>query len=106
MSADNGTYILQTFGPEFRIAHVNAIDNIYGSWDPQSNSWTSNSSMVLDTFGDSEVYTDLQEAIDVANEVEEKLTSEYGVCMISDFQELKFLDLIEGKKEDGTPLSD
>ena len=105
--SDNGTYILQTFGPEFRIALTDGINNAYGEWDTNTNNWASNSAMILDTFGDAQVYTDLQEALDTANEVEEKVgNTAYGVCLISDFQELKFSDLIEGKKEDGTPLSD
>jgi len=29
MSADNGIYILKTAGPEFRVAHLQSIDNLY-----------------------------------------------------------------------------
>jgi hypothetical protein len=32
MSADDGIYILQTLGPEFRVVHTQAIENIY--WHP------------------------------------------------------------------------
>lgn len=32
ISADNGIYILKTKGPEWRVAHLQAIDNIY--WWP------------------------------------------------------------------------
>ena len=36
MSSDNGICILQTKGPEFRVAHLQAVENIYYSWDGNS----------------------------------------------------------------------
>lgn len=49
MSADNGIYILETIGPEYRVAHLQAIDNL--EYDdsmpelehcPNSHTWTDN----------------------------------------------------------------
>lgn len=34
MSADNGVYILETTGPEYRVACLQAIENI--DWDPET----------------------------------------------------------------------
>jgi len=45
MSADNGIYILETLGSEFRVAHLQAIENIY--WDDDSNSEVVNGKMYL-----------------------------------------------------------
>ena len=39
MSADNGIYVLLTEtdnGPEYRVVHTSAIDNIYGKWNTET----------------------------------------------------------------------
>lgn len=33
MSADNGIYILETDGPEFRVKHLQAVEDVYGDTD-------------------------------------------------------------------------
>jgi len=105
MSADNGTYILQTYGPEFRVAHAQAIDNIYGAWDGENNTWVGDPEFILDVFGESKVFHNLDEAWDAANAIDQTYEiSEYGVCLISDWQSEKFSDLIEVDKN-GTSIS-
>lgn len=106
MSSDNGTYILQTYGPEFRIAHTQAIDNVYGSWNPKENVWTGDPSFILDTFGESKVFTELEEAWDTASVIDAaQEISEYGVCLITEWKEKKFSELIEAS-DNGTAISD
>jgi hypothetical protein len=96
MSADNGTYILQTYGPEFRVAHVQAIDNIYGDWNETTSSWSGDPKFILDIFGSSKVFTEIEEAWDAALAIDASVAySEYGTCLIKEFQERKFSDFIE-----------
>lgn len=107
MSADNGVYILQTKGPEFRVAHAQAIDNVFGEWDVEKNIWKGDAEFILDTFGESNPFSTIEEAFDVAEGIERSLEfTEYGVCLIRDFEAQTFTDLIEGKKEDGTQVGD
>lgn len=96
MSADNGTYILQTYGPEFRIAHAQAIDNIYGDYDDENHNWFPNIKNMVDYFGQSKVYTDIGEAWDDAFNLDESHGwSEYGTCLITEFCEYHFSDFEE-----------
>ena len=96
MSADNGTYILQTYGPEFRIAHAQAIDNIYRDYDDENHSWFPDINSIVDYFGKSKVYTTIEEAWDEAFLLDESHGwSEYGTCLITEFAEYHFNDLEE-----------
>lgn len=45
MSADNGIYILETSGPEYRVAHLQAVDNI--SWDAENSCSTANQDIII-----------------------------------------------------------
>lgn len=95
MSADNGTYILETKGPEYRIASFQNVEEIYGDWDDASSSWTPNQDMIRDNFTASKVYTSLDEAWDAAVVFNDTLPiSEYGVNLLSDFSHKTFEELI------------
>jgi hypothetical protein len=91
MSADNGIYILLTEtdkGPEYRVAHATAIDNIYGKWDADKAKYEGNYQALSDTFQDSEVFHTLNEALDKAEEIEQDVGyTEDGICVISDFKD-------------------
>lgn len=105
MSADNGVYILQTKGPEFRVAHAQGIDNIFGEWDEERKLWTGNAEYILSTFGESNVFATIEEAYDVAEAIERSLEyTEYGVCLVVDFETQNYIDLIEKEKEDGAEV--
>jgi hypothetical protein len=96
MSADDGVYILQTQGPEFRIAHTQAIDNIYEEYFPETNTWSPCVERIVQTFGASKVYEDLTEAWDDASILEDKVGStEYGTSLITQFSEYHFSDFEE-----------
>lgn len=96
MSADNGTYILQTYGPEFRIVHAQAIDNIYGNYDDENHNWFPHIQNIVDYFGQSEIYTNIEDALDAAYKLDESYDwSEYGICLISEFGEYHFSDFEE-----------
>lgn len=100
MSQDNGTYIIQTFGPEFRIGQANAIDNIYKDWDIEKDNWSPNPTVIQETFGKSKVYADLTEAFDAAGVIEDNNQTEYGVGLVTDFKTMKFTELIDESKNE------
>lgn len=91
MSADNGVFVLQTAGPEFRVAYSQAIDNIYGKFNDDTLHWNGDMDRMIDVFGSSMVFNNLEEALDEAERMSynhEYL--EYGVCLIPDFKDIKF----------------
>lgn len=95
MSSDNGTYILETKGPEYRIASFQNVEQIYGDWDETTNTWTPNQDMIRDIFITSKIYESLDEAWDAAHEIDGTLAiSEYGVNLLSDFSQKTFSELI------------
>lgn len=92
MSVDNGTYILQTDGPEFRIAQMHSVDNIFEEYNPANETWTPHVLTIIETFKDSKVYSDLAEVWDVASALDNDNETEYGTNLITDFREYKFSD--------------
>jgi hypothetical protein len=91
MSADNGIYVLQTYGPEYRVAYTQAIDNIYGKFNDETLHWEGDKESMRQVFKESIVYGNLEDALDSAEEM--SYDYEYledGVCVITDFKELKF----------------
>jgi hypothetical protein len=94
MSADNGVYVLQTYGPEYRVAYAQAIDNIFGKFNDETLHWDGDDAMIATYFKESEVFGTLDEALDKA----EFLAEEYeyledGVCVIREFSQKKFSEL-------------
>lgn len=91
MSMDNGVYILETLGPEYRVAYSHAIGNIYGNYDETNCKWIGDMDRMMDVFGQSPVFSDLYKAIDKASEIGYiKGYLEDEVSIIRDFRELKF----------------
>jgi hypothetical protein len=91
MSADNGIFILETAGPEFRVAYGQGIDNIYGKFNDATSHWEGDMDFMIDFFGTSTVFDRIENALDEAERMSynhEYL--EYGICLIPDFKELKF----------------
>lgn len=84
---------MQTYGPEYRVLQLDAIDDIYDSWEPNTNIWNPNVEYVHTNFGDCTVYEDLEEAWDAANALESVKETDQGICLLSDFKSLKFLSL-------------
>lgn len=92
MSADNGVYILETQGPEYRIAYMQAVDNLFDEYNPANGTWTPHVLTIVETFKNSKTYTDLSEAWDVASALDNDNETEYGTNLITDFREYKFSD--------------
>jgi hypothetical protein len=91
MSADNGIYVLETSGPEFRVAYSQAIDNIYGKFNDETSRWAGDMDRMMDVFGQSPVFINVEQALDLAEEL--SYTYEYledGVCLIADFKNMVF----------------
>jgi hypothetical protein len=102
MSADDGIYVLQTYGPEYRIIHAQAIDNIYSEYIVESHTWTPDVDAIVNHFGKSKVYKTLDEAWDFALQMEEDVGyCEYGLCLIRDFREYDFSDFVERATKNG-----
>jgi hypothetical protein len=94
MSADNGVYILQTEGPEFRVAYQQSIDNIYGNFSDDTFQWQGDPEMMLEYFEDAPVFSNLEEALDKASEMSYDYEYlEYGICVITDFKDWNFNNL-------------
>jgi len=93
MSADNGIYILETSGPEYRVAYAQAIDNItYHPDRSDSQGW--NEKQVRLYFSDSEVFNTEEEAFAEAQKIADEWERgsgwlEYGICGL-DFSERDF----------------
>jgi len=82
MSADNGIYILQTDGPEFRVQHCQAIENI--NWDHVNKCYTEKQDVWIrnarEMFETAPVFTDKGKALLFAMECSEKYSIlEYGI---------------------------
>ena len=101
MSADNGVYILQTKGPEFRVKHLQAIDNVYYCWGYNEDGtikggetdnqdiWIVNARQMW--FG-APVFTSEEEAWKHAREVYEVISYvEYGIGKIEIDRDFKVL---------------
>ena len=94
MSADNGIYILQTEGPEFRVAHQQNIDEIYGNFSDDSLRWQGDPEMMLEYFGSAPMFSNLEEALDKAADMSYDYEYlEYGICVITDFKDWNFSNL-------------
>ena len=94
MSADNGVYVLHTKGPEYRVTYANAIDNIYGDFNDDTEHWDGDPEMIREFFNISPVFDNLDDAMDFAEQ--EAIQHEYledGICVINDFRELNYQDL-------------
>lgn len=93
MSADNGIFILETFGPEFRVAPCQNIDAIYGNFNDDTFHWDGDGEMILEYFAEAPVFQDVEKALDFATEMSYNYEYlEYGICLIREFMNRKFSD--------------
>jgi hypothetical protein len=95
---DNGTYVLQTYGPEFRVAQLDGIEDLYEEMDTETMVWSPNVKKAFEAFQPSKIFADLTMAWDYANNLDDKKPTEYGVTLVTDFKQLKFDDLEEAYK--------
>ncbi len=96
-SGENGVYVLQTYGPEFRIALMEAVENIYQTWDENTETWTPNADFIHEQFGDSLVYNVFEDAWDAATTLEHQKETTFGVNLIKDFDTKRYSDFENGK---------
>lgn len=85
MSADNGVYILETEGPEYRVNHLMAVDNI--SWDAKIGGHTDDQEIWIknarEMWRGCETYTDRTVALKEADRILQDLPiCEYGINFI------------------------
>ena len=94
MSADNGIYILETKGPEYRVGYHMAIDNIYGNFSDESLQWQGDPEEMYHYFHTDKMFSSLEEALDYAAVM--SYDYEYledGICVIRDFKDWNFSNL-------------
>lgn len=95
MSANDGVYVLYTDsdkGPEYRVKHAFAIDNIYGPWNPETNRFDGNIEQIKSTFVESPVFYSLNEALDYAEQEEDDVgPTEDGVSLINIFKDYGYI---------------
>ena len=77
MSADNGTYILKTKDGQYRVTHARAIENIYEGYSGRRY----DSLEVVLTWMDCRYTRDYEKAMIVANAMENRNRTEYGIGM-------------------------
>lgn len=93
ISADNGIYVLHTKGPEFRVAYAQGIDSVYGKINDETDKWEGNGEMMRLYFGNSVVHTDIDEAMNEAEDLSTRYDYlEDGVCLIPNFANKNFSD--------------
>ena len=90
MSADNGIYILETQGPEFRVKEMAAVDNIY--WDDSQQKMVRDPDVMIanarEMWDGCEVYTDKTSALVEADRIFFEIMAsnfpvlEYGISTI------------------------
>lgn len=96
MSSDNGIYILHTRGPEYRVAHHQNIEEIYGKFSDETLKWEGNPVMMLVYFDSAKMFTNIELALDYAEMISYNYEYlEYGICVISDFKDMDFTVLKE-----------
>lgn len=94
MSADNGVYILETKGPEYRVKYAHNIDSIYGQFDDKTGHWKGDQTAIKEVFGSEKPFTELNQALDKAQEISYGYSYlEDGICQIDDFKNLEFNSL-------------
>lgn len=94
MSSDNGIYVLETAGPEYRVKHAQNIDAIYGKFNDDTLHWDGDDAMIKEFFEDAPMFTDFTKAIDKAEELSNNYDYlEYGICVIADFKNKVFAEL-------------
>jgi divalent metal cation (Fe/Co/Zn/Cd) transporter len=95
MSADNGTYVLQTSDGkdslECRVAQAHAIENIFDERKGQK--------ILVDIFKESPPVSDLMSAMDIAHMIENQNETEHGVLVITHFREMTFDDIERASNE-------
>jgi hypothetical protein len=85
MSADNGIYILKTEGPEYRVAHLQAVENV--NWDHSKNDYTDDPDVMIqnarEMWSPCQPFNSEAEALKIASHMlQREFICEYGICSI------------------------
>lgn len=84
----------ETDGCEYRVAYVSNLEKLYGIFDTASGRWMGDNGIILDLFAESDIYTDLDAAVDYAQDlITEKNEPEFGIIIMKDFQNKSFYEL-------------
>lgn len=84
MSADNGIYILETYGPEYRVAHLQAVENV--QWDSENHCESDDPEVMIVNarrmWKNSEVFTIRLGALEKADKLANEIDTEYGITFV------------------------
>lgn len=87
----NGVFILETQGPEFRVAYSEQLESIYGEFNDINIGWDPNPEAIKSIFGNSKVFINENEALKLAYKIAENYPYlDNGIMSIDDFQHLEF----------------
>jgi hypothetical protein len=101
MMSDDAFVILVTKNPdrdesefEYRVGYSDNIEKLYGIFDSITGKWKGDNGIILDLFAEQIVFTDLDEAVEHAQEcISLTDTPEFGIVVMKDFQSKYFYDL-------------
>lgn len=88
MSLDNGVFILQLKSKnpysnyEYRVSLLHAMENVFN--DPE---------MLIDSFNNSKIYYDFEQAKKIANKLDLVNETEYGVGLLQQFKDHYWSDI-------------
>lgn len=100
-STDDAFVVLVTKNPdreesefEYRVSYSPNIEELYGIFDTTTGKWSGDSGIILDLFAEQIVFTDLDTAVEHAQEwIIMTDTPEFGIVVMKDFQSKSFYDL-------------
>lgn len=98
MSKDLGIFILETKGPEYRVALAEADPNLYGHWNMLTEEWDYDAQTIREAFCDSDVFLDRRLANGAANGLSFKaevdnIYLEYGISWLDKWKDLRYYEL-------------
>lgn len=102
MMSDDAVVVLVTKNPsddevsdyEYRVSYTDNLEKLYGIFDPDTGKWAGDNGIILDLFSEKTVYTDLDVAVDTAQDlIAEMKEPEFGIMIMRDFQTKYFHEL-------------
>lgn len=98
LSQNDGIYVLKTLGSpagdEYRIAHLSSVENVF-----EDRSW------LFEAFCSAPVFYKETDMIEFAEEMQTLWQTEYGVCILKDFQDKIWFQLMNEESNGKSDLS-
>jgi hypothetical protein len=91
--SSNGTYVLQTYGPEWRVAQVEEVGVLFEEQDLETLKWTPNVDAIVGAFKESKVFDNFEDAWDHATNLEHEKETKLGVALIREFKTMRYSEI-------------